>query len=95
MFWLALLYTTNFFINITKYVNLKLYKDLQLTNINGITWKFDSHISMKKIKKYCPSIASSNFNFQEVTKKDIKKEIINLNVKKSSSNGCIPATILK
>ena len=40
----------NFFINITKNLNLKPYKDSSLTNINGITSEFDSHISIKKSK---------------------------------------------
>ena len=31
---------------------------------------------------------------QEVSREEFKKEIINLNVKKSSTNGTIPATIL-
>ena len=71
----------NFFINITKNVNLKPYKDSSITNINGITSKFDNHISVKKIKESFPNIVSGDFNFQEVTREDVKKEIINLNVK--------------
>ena len=85
----------NFFINITKNLNLKPYKDSSITNINGITSKFDNHISIKKIKESFPNIVSGDFNFQEVAREDVKKEIINLNVKKSSTNGSIPATILK
>ena len=56
---------------------------------------FDNHLSIKKIKEFFPSIVSGNFNFQEVARDDVKKEIINLNVKKSSTNGFIPAKILK
>ena len=56
---------------------------------------FDNHVSTKKIKESFPSIVSSDFNFQEVAREDVKKEIINLNVKKSSTNGSIPETILK
>ena len=81
--------TNNFFINITENLNLKLYKDASITNINGITSKFDNHISINKIKE------SFDFNFEEFAREDVKKEMINLNVKKSSTNGSIPATILK
>ena len=47
------------------------------------------------MKESFPNIASSDFDFQEVAREDVRKEIINLNVKKSSSIGSIPATILK
>ena len=85
----------NFFINVTKNLSLKPYKGSSLTNIDGITSKFDHHISIKKIKESFQNIASGDFNFEEVAREDIKKEIINLNVKKPSTNGSIPATILK
>ena len=85
----------NFFINFTKNLNLKPCKESSLTNINGMTSNFDNHVSIKKIKKSFPNIVPDDFNFQEVAREDVKKEIINLNVKKSSTNGSIPATILK
>ena len=70
------------------------HKDSSLTDINGIT-NFDNHTSIKKIKESFSNIVSGDFNFQKVSREDVKKEIINLNVKKSSTNGSIPATILK
>ena len=79
-----LLKTMNYyFINFTKNVNLKPCKDLSLTNINGIASKFDNHISIKRIKESFPNIASRDFNFEKVAREDVKKEIINLNVKTS------------
>ena len=60
----------NYFINITKNVNLKPCKDLSLTNINGIASKFDNHTNIKKIKESFPNIASRNFNFEEVARED-------------------------
>ena len=42
-----------------------------------------------------PSIVSGDFNFQEVSGEDVKKEIVNLNVKKSSTKRSITAKILK
>ena len=40
-----------FFINITKNVNLKPYKDSSLTNIEGIASNFENQISIKKDKR--------------------------------------------
>ena len=77
-----------FFINTTQKLNLKPYKDASLHGINGITSNFDNRIRIKKIKGSFPS-------FQEVSREDVKKIIINLNVKKSSTRGSIPATVLK
>ena len=85
----------SFFINITKNLRLKPYKDSSLTDIKGITSNFDNHISIKKTKESFPNIVSGNFNFQGVSREDVKKEIINLNEKKYPTNGSIPATILK
>ena len=62
----------NFFINITKNLNLKPYKDSSLTNINEITSNFDNHVSVKKIKESFPNIVSSDFNFQEFARENIK-----------------------
>ena len=74
----------NFFINITKNLNLKPYKDSSLTDINKIASDFDNHISIKRIKESFQNIVSRDFNFQEVSREDVNKEIIDLNVKKSS-----------
>ena len=62
-------------------MNLKPYKDSSLTNINEITSNFDNHVRVKKIKESFPNIVSSDFNFQEFAREDIKQEIINLNLK--------------
>ena len=83
----------SFFINIAKNLNLKPHKNSSLNDINGITSNFDNHISIKDMKESFPNIVSSNF--QEVSREIVKKEIINLKVKKSSTNGSIPAIILK
>ena len=80
----------NFFINITKILSLQPYKDPSLTNINGITSNFDNHVSIKNIKESFQNILI----FKRLLE-DVKKEMINLNVKKSSTNGFIPAIILE
>ena len=45
-------------------------------------------------EKY-PEILSESFKFQLVSNNEVKKEIENLDTKKSSTYGSIPATILK
>ena len=64
----------NFFINITKKLNLKPHKDSSLTDINGITSNLDNHISIKIIKQSFPNIVSGDFNFQKVSREDLKKK---------------------
>ena len=53
-----------------------------MTDINEITSNVENHVSIKKIKQSFPNI----FNFQKVSREDIKKEVTNLNVKKPSTN---------
>ena len=65
----------NFCMNITKNLNLKPCKDSSLTDINSITSNFDNHINIKKIKESFRNIASGDFNFKEVSRKDVTKEI--------------------
>ena len=56
---------------------------------------FENHISIKKIHETFPNIIPEKFHFKEVSKDDVRKEIRNLNVKKSSIYGSIAASILK
>ena len=80
----------NYFINITKNLNLKpLDKNKFDIDI------FENHISIKKIHETFPNIIPENFHFKEVSKDDVRKEIRDLNFKKSSTYGLIPASILK
>ena len=53
----------------------------------------ENHISIKKMHETFPNIIPENFRFKEVSKDDVKKEIRNLNVKKSSTYGSILASI--
>ena len=85
----------NFFINIPKNLDLKSSKKCTTKYLNGIVFEFDDHKSIKKITKYFPDINSDDFDCETVTMEDVKKEILNLNIKKSSSSSSIPATILK
>ena len=56
---------------------------------------FENHVSIKKIHETFPNIISENFHLKEISKDDIRNEIHSLNVKKLSTYGLIPATILK
>ena len=80
----------NYFINIAKNLNLKpLDKNKFDIDI------FENHISIKKIYETFPNIIPENFHFKAVSKDDVRKEIGNLNIKKLSTYGSIPASILK
>ena len=81
----------NYFINVTKILNLKKQLGVGRSGIN----KFENHISIKMIHEKYPEILPESFKFQLVSNNEVKKEIENLDTKKSSTYGSIPATILK
>ena len=47
------------------------------------------------IREKYPEIPTESFKFQLVSNNEVKKEIENLDTKKSSTYGSIPATMLK
>ena len=81
----------NYFINVTKTLNLKKQIGVGRSGIN----EFENHISIKMIHEKYPEILPESFKFQLVSNNEVKKEIENLDTKKSSTYGSIPATILK
>ena len=81
----------NYFINVTKTLNLKKQLGVGRSGIN----EFENHISIKIIHEKYPEILPETFKFQLVSNNEVKKEIKNLDTKKSSTYGPIPATILK
>ena len=85
----------NYFINITKHLNLKPQTASNTMDIEQITSAFNNHVSIKKICEVFPEISSNNFEFTKVTEQSVKNEVLKLNTKKSSTSGSIPATILK
>ena len=76
--------------NITETLNLKTLNKSQI-DID----KFENRISIKKIHETFPGIIPGSFHFEQVSSDIVRKEIRNLNVKKSSTYGSIPASILK
>ena len=74
----------NYFINITKTLSLKTLNKSQI-DID----KFENHISIKKIHETFPEIIPGSFHFEHVSSDIVRKEVQNLNVKKSSTYGSI------
>ena len=86
----------NYFINITKNLDLKPLRVPNTKDIDKVTKHFDDHISVFKITEaYSEIIGEDNFNFKMVSMAEVKKEVLKLNSKKSSIYGAIPASILK
>ena len=81
----------NYFINVTKTLNLKKQLGVGCSGIN----EFENHISIKMIHEKYLEILPESFKFQLVSNNEVKKEIENFDTKKSSTYGSIPATILK
>ena len=84
--------TSNVFINITQNLDLK---SSTTNDVNSIVSEFDDHKSIKKIKEFFPDININDFDFETVTMEDVKKKILNQNIKKSSSSSSNPVTISK
>ena len=85
----------NYFINITKHLNLKPHTASNTMDIEQITSAFNNHVSIKKMREVFPEISSNNFELTKVTEESVKNEVLKLNTKKPSTSGSIPATILK
>ena len=81
----------DYFIKVISTLNLKNQHDVGRSGVN----KFENHISIKIIHEKYPEIFPKSFKFQFVSNNEVKKEIENLDTKKSSTYGSIPATILK
>ena len=86
----------NYFINITKNLDLKPSPVFNTSDIDETTKHFDDHISVFKIKEaYSEILQEDNFSFKMVSIDEVKKIVLKLSSKKSSTYGVIPASILK
>ena len=86
----------NYFINITKNLDLKPSTVPNTNDADEITKHFDDHISICKIKEaYSEILREDNFRFKMVSMDEVKKEVLKLNSKKPSTYGAILASILK
>ena len=68
----------NYFINVTKTLNLKKQLDLVRSGVN----EFENHISIKMIHEKYPEILPESFKFQFMSNNEVKKEIENLDTKR-------------
>ena len=86
----------NYFISITKNLDLKPSTVSNTSDIDEITKHFDHHISVCKIKEaYSEILREDNFSFKMVFMDEVKKVVSKLNSKKYSTYGAISASILK
>ena len=86
----------NYFINITKNLDLKPSTVSNTSDIDKITKHFDNHISVCKVKEaYIEILREDNFSFKMVSMDEVKKEVLKLSSKKSFPYGAIPASIPK
>ena len=77
-----------YFVNITKNLNLKAPIINTTEDVQSLTKNYDNHISIRKLKEAYPEIVSVSLD-------EVKKEVLNLNPKNSSTTGTTPVTILK
>ena len=86
----------NYFINITKTLDLKSWTVSNTSDIDEITKHFHDHISVCKIKEVNSEIlGEDDFRLIMVSIDAAKKVVLKLNSKKSSTYGAISASILK
>ena len=78
----------DYFVNITETIGLKQFQFDHLSNL------FEDHTSIIRIKSNLVNV-SDKFDFKKVHEKEVKREIMNLNSKKATCHGAIPAKILK
>ena len=81
-----------FHVNATEKLKIKPLKTSSDTDINQIKSVFKNHVSIRKIQECFPNIEANDFNFRQVSLKEVKLEILNLNIKKSFTKGSIPTT---
>ena len=70
---------SNYFINITKNLDLKPSTIPNTSGIDEITKYFDDHISVCKIKEAYSKIQREDFSFKMVSMDEVKKEVLKLN----------------
>ena len=78
----------DYFVNITENIGPKQFLFDHLNNL------FEDHLSIIGIKSNLDNV-TDKFDFKKVHEKEFKREITNLNLKKATCHGTIPAKILK
>ena len=86
----------NYFTKVAKNLDLKPSATSNTKDIEETTKHFDDHISLCKINEaYSEILREDNFNLKMVSVEEVKKVVLKLNSKKSSTHGAIPANIIK
>ena len=83
----------NFFINITKDLQMKKDTKGKLNNLEAILKAFESHPSIEKIKKTFNT--TEKFSFRNVKNDELRKIITNLDGSQCTPAGDIPTDTLK
>ena len=78
----------DYFVNITQTIGLKQFQFDHTDNL------FEDHTSIIRVKSNLDNV-SDKFHFKKVHEKEVKREIMNLNFKKTKCHDPIPAKILK
>ena len=79
-------------------MNIPKYEDLSVNSVNSedplenLVAKYKNHPSIRAILDESPD---TSFSLKTVSKKDIEKEILNLNIAKASQDSDIPTKIIK
>ena len=88
----------NFFSSIVAKLNIPKYGDLSVNRVNqedpleNLVLKYKNHPSIRAILDISPN---TSFSLRMVSKKDIEKGILNLNVARASQDSDIPTKIIK
>ena len=88
----------NFFSSIAAKLNIPKYGDLSVNRVNqedpleNLVLKYKNHPSIRAILDISPN---TSFSLRMVSKKDIEKGILNLNVARASQDSDIPTKIIK
>ena len=78
----------DYFVNITETIGLKQFQFDHLSTL------FEDHTSIITIKSYLDNV-SDKFDFKKGHEEEVKRKTMNLNSKKATCHGAIPAKILK
>ena len=88
----------NFFSSIVAKLNIPKYGDLSVNRVNqedpleNLVLKYKNHPSIRAILDISPN---TSFSLRMVSKKDIEKGILNLNVARASQDSDVPTKIIK
>ena len=88
----------NFFSSIVAKLNIPKYGDLSVNRVNqedpleNLVLKYKNHPSIRAILDISPN---TSFSLKMVSKKDIEKGILNLNVARASQDSDTPTKIIK